>query len=874
MERTPSLWKKMLGSFLLVGLLPVLGGSIAALWLLWKHTIEDVEARHFTLARSLAFQIREALKAHEVALAHMAGMLRELDESSSRQDTLFRDHAQALVAQGVYLEAWAVLDRDGNVARVYPEDAELFRLDLRIRPEVQKALDTGQVAYSPVQIPLGFSEPMVSVALPLGSSLVLGFIPVSPLNNKIQRLAVSSHQVKMVLTDGAGVLVSHEDPLLVAQRLNMADLPPISSALKGKEGKARYPREGDMWLGASAMVPELGWPVAVIEKESSATAFLGNTVLALSLAFSGGLVLALILATRLGARLLGPVRDLSVAMARISEGDYQEKLGSPAFEELRDFHLAFEKMAAELEKRETALAASARIWQRTFDAVPDSIWLLDSGHRILRANRAACLLLDTQEEKLLGKHCFELVHSSDSPPQDCPHTLTMLTGETHSAEQLVKGRTLLVTTAPLRDESGNLCGSVHLAKDITQRKEMEEALRLSEERYRLVVENAQDAILVAQDGFIKFVNPKLLDLIGFSEEELTTRPFSEFISPEDRPMVMERYKRRLQGDRTLPRAYRFRVLRAAHEIRWVEIRAVPIVWEGRQATLNFLTDITQKLQSEEALRQSEERYRSLVENSPDGIFMAEVPSTRVTFVNSAVCEMFGYSPEEALRLQIWDVLHQNEIPRIRDLLQEVLDGKPLPEGPISVKAHRKDGSAVSLEVRVAFVHHQGRQVLQAVVRDVTEQELLQKQLAHAQRMQALGTLAGGVAHEFNNLLASIQGFAELLRFTMQEGQEGSEYISEIISSCERAGNLTARMLSLARVEAGDRYPVKVNQVVESTQKLLSQTLPPSIKVELNLKGGLPFVMADPTQLEQVLLNLALTPGMPCPKGEPSRLQAA
>lgn len=866
MDRTPSLWKRVLGSFLLAGLLPILGGSIPALWLLWKHTIEDVEARHFILAKSVAFQIRESLKAHEVALAHMAGMLRETEGTLLKQDALLRDHAEALAAQGVSIEAFAVLNKNRKLEKVYPPDAELFKLDLSVRPEVQQALETGQIAYSPVQIPLGFSEPMVSVALPLGSSTLVGFIPIGALNNKIQRLGVSTGQAKLVLTDQTGVLISHEDPSLVAQRLNVSDLPPIGAALQGRDGKARYSRDGNMWLAASARVPELGWPVAVVEKESSATAFLRNIALTLMIAFSGGVVLALILAIALGARLLGPFKDFSTALARISDGKYQEKLDKPAFQELLEFHRVFERMVFELEKRESALTKAAKTWQRTFDAVPDPIWLLDTHHRIQRANKAACLLLKMEEEELLGKNCFELVHSTDSPPKDCPHTLTVKTGETHSAEQTVEGRTLLVTTAPIRDESGELVGSVHLAKDITQRKEMEEALRQSEERYRLVVENAQDAILVAQDGFIKFLNPRTLELVGFSKEELSTRPFSYFISPEDRAMVMERYKRRIQGDKTLPRAYRFRVLRSKKEIRWVEIRAVPILWDGRPATLNFLTDITEKLQREEALRQSEERYRLLVENSPDGIFMAEIPSLGVTFVNNVVCEMFGYTPQEALQLQVWKVLPGDEIPRIRSLLQEVLEGNPLPPGPLSVKGLRKDGSVISVEVRVAFVYYQGRQVLQAVVRDVTEQQLLQKQLQHAQRMQALGTLAGGVAHEFNNLLAGIQGFAELLQFTIGEDQDGSQYINEIISSCERAGNLTARMLSLARVEAGERYPVKVNQVIESTQRLLSQTLPPSIKVETNLEGGLPFVMADPTQLEQVLLNLALNARDAMPHG--------
>jgi len=873
MPKEPSLWRRLVGLFVLSGMLPLLGGGTAAIWLVWKHTHNEAQAKHLILAESLAFQIRETLRAHEVALAHLANILSEPDSEPGFKEAMIMDHMEALAAQGVRIQSFATLDRKGRVIDVYPKHAEPFRLGLSNRPELQKAMETGRPAYSTVQIPPGFMEPMVSVAIPRGSTMTLGLIPLGPLNNRIQMLSAHGEAMRLILTDSAGVAISHKDPLVVAERLNLGGLPPISMVLEGSDGKTSFQEGRQTWIGGATKVPELDWPVAVIESESHVMASTRGLIAALLIAVAGGLVLSMVMAFLLGQKFLGPLRLLTGAFTRISQGRYWEKISPPGFRELGGLHRALEKMVDEIQKREEALGEAAKTWQRTFDSVPDPIWLMDSEQRILRVNQAGSLLLGLKERELVGKHCFQLVHGTDSPPVGCPHLMTMKSGEVHTFEKTGLGKTLLVTTAPIKDSSGNVTGCVHLAKDITERKQMEEELRQSEERYRLVVENAQDAILVAQDGFIKFVNPRMLDLIGFSKEELTTRPFSEFISPEDRPMVMERYKRRLQGDKTLPRAYRFRVLRAANEIRWVEIRAVPILWEGRQAILNFLTDITEKLQSEEALRQSEERYRSLVENSPDGIFMAEIPSTRVTFVNRSICEIMGYSPQEALRLQIWDVLPQEEIPRLRSLLGEVLDGKPLPQGPISVKALRKNGSEISLEVRVAFVYYQGRQVLQAVVRDVTEQELLQKQLQHSQRMQALGTLAGGVAHEFNNLLASIQGFAELLRFTVQEGQEGSEYISEIISSCERAGNLTARMLSLARVEAGERYPVKVNQIIDSTQRLLSQTLPPSINVEVNLKGGLPFVMADPTQLEQVLLNLALNARDAMPQGGTIRFKS-
>jgi PAS domain S-box-containing protein len=135
---------------------------------------------------------------------------------------------------------------------------------------------------------------------------------------------------------------------------------------------------------------------------------------------------------------------------------------------------------------------------------------------------------------------------------------------------------------------------------IIERKQAEEAFQESEERYRVLVENANEAILVAQDEIFKFVNPKATDLMGYSEDELSSRPFAEFIHPDDRDKVTERYQRRLEGAE-LPQTYPFRIVDEAGDTRWVELNAVLITWEGRPATLNFLTDITERKRMEEEL---------------------------------------------------------------------------------------------------------------------------------------------------------------------------------------------------------------------------------------------------------------------------------
>jgi len=385
------------------------------------------------------------------------------------------------------------------------------------------------------------------------------------------------------------------------------------------------------------------------------------------------------------------------------------------------------------------------------------------------------------------------------------------------------------------------------------------------DKYRLMVEHANEVILVAQDGMLRFVNPKATALLGYTEQELTSRPFIEFIHPEDRQMVLQRHMSRLRGEEP-PHVYPFRVVARDGTVKWVEINAVGITWEGRPATLNFLSEITARRQAEEALIQSEQRYRSLVENTMEGYFVFEVPSGRFLFLNQRICQLFGYTLEEGLGLSVWEVISREDHQRIRERIRARMEGRPLDPGPHVYQAIRKDGSTFLAEATGSLVTYEGRVAMQGLLRDVTEQQRLQRQLQHAQKMEAVGTLAGGVAHEFNNILAAIQGYAQLISFGMEADHPWAQYIHEIGLSCQRGSALTRKMLAFSRLEVGERRPVNVNQAVQWVQRFLRQAMPPTVELEVSLQEDLPPVMGDSPQLEQLLVNLALNARDAMPRG--------
>jgi len=271
-----------------------------------------------------------------------------------------------------------------------------------------------------------------------------------------------------------------------------------------------------------------------------------------------------------------------------------------------------------------------------------------------------------------------------------------------------------------------------------ERKRAEEARRESEEKYRILVEKANDAIMVAQDGLVKFPNPKCLEVSGYSAEELTTIPFVNLIHPEDRQMVMDRHLRRLAGKKALS-PYAFRIINKTGEVVWLTLEAILITWEGRPATLNFL-------------------------------------------------------------------------------------------------------------------------------RDTTEQRRLEAQLLQAQKMEAVGNLAGGVAHDFNNLLQAIHGYTEMLLLNKAETDEGYAELKEIERAAERASELTRQLLTFSRKVESRLRPLDLNSEIRQTEKLLSRTLPKMIQIEILLADDLKTVRADPAQIEQILMNLAVNARDAMPNG--------
>jgi two-component system cell cycle sensor histidine kinase/response regulator CckA len=276
-------------------------------------------------------------------------------------------------------------------------------------------------------------------------------------------------------------------------------------------------------------------------------------------------------------------------------------------------------------------------------------------------------------------------------------------------------------------------------------------------------------------------------------------------------------------------------------------------------------EVNMRSRAERELSLSEERYRTLVENTMDGYFVLEYPSGRGLFANQRLLELFGYTREEGLRIDLQDVIHPDDGEDGPESAYERLPVELRSPGRFTHTLKRKDGTTFRAEASTSLVTFKGKPVIQGVLRDVTEQERLEEQLQQARKMEAIGTLAGGTAHDFNNLLMGIQGNVSLILLDMQPTDPQFDRIMNIDNYVQKGSELTKQLLGFAK---GGKYEVKpsdINHIIEESYAIFGRTHK-EIQVRKELSEAVWTVELDRCRMEQVLLNLYLNSRQAMPEG--------
>jgi PAS domain S-box-containing protein len=389
---------------------------------------------------------------------------------------------------------------------------------------------------------------------------------------------------------------------------------------------------------------------------------------------------------------------------------------------------------------------------------------------------------------------------------------------------------------------------VAVFKDVTERKQVEEALRTAEEHYRLLFEGAGEGILVAQDGKIVLSNPAWTAISGYSSEEFGLQPFTEFIHPEDREFVSDRYRRRISGE-SIPTNYDFRILTKDGEVRTVRINSSMIVWNDRPATLNFLYDATAKRQSEDEIR----KFKTISDNASYGTHIIS-PEAIFLYVNQTYAEMHGYSPDELIGRHVSSCHTEQQMILVSAGMQEVFRSGILTSREIW-HLHRNGTEFPTLMSGSVICDREGQpQYLAATTVDITELKHLQELADRAHRLEAAGRIAGQVAHDFNNLLGPLVAYPEIIREELGEGHPVNTYLEPIEAAARQMAEINQQLLTLGRRGHYTLEPLNLNEVVRQVLHQMPNE-DANLTVVTNLAGDLMNISGGSAQMSRVMTNL-------------------
>jgi PAS domain S-box-containing protein len=316
----------------------------------------------------------------------------------------------------------------------------------------------------------------------------------------------------------------------------------------------------------------------------------------------------------------------------------------------------------------------------------------------------------------------------------------------------------------VRDKNGKVIYFDGFVDDITERIRTEQALKESEERYRIAIEHSNDGVTILQDLVHVYVNKKYAEIYGYdSPGKIVGKPLQFAIHPDDREMVTRYATIRQQGGYA-PSRYELRGMKKDGTVVHIEASATAITYKGKKSLLVYLRDVTDRKNVEESLRKSEEKYRNIFENTMVGIFQS-IPAGRYSNVNPALAKIHGFDSPEDMILGITNIGQQLYVkPEDRVRYMELLEKNDMIRG-YEAQLYRKDHSIVWIAMNVRAIRDENGAIMyyEGFVEDITarkqdeeEKARLQAQFVQAQKMEAIGTLAGGIAHDFNNLLMGIQ----------------------------------------------------------------------------------------------------------------------
>jgi len=537
----------------------------------------------------------------------------------------------------------------------------------------------------------------------------------------------------------------------------------------------------------------------------------------------------------------------------------------PTYEELEQRVSELKKEVSELKQTEEALEQSEEKYRGLVENSFDGIFV-QKGFKIIFTNQRLNEMLGYDEGELVGLDHW-LVYHPDYREVTKKRAQARMRGEkvTHQYEVKLQRKDgtwfygeINARVISLEEEHGIQVW----VRDITERKRSEEELKTRQTYLESVLYSAPDAIVTLDSSHrVLEWNPGAEQIFGYTRHEVVGKNLDDLVTG---PEVIDESKaftlQVLSGSKILPRET-MRYRKGGTLVNVIVAGSPIIIRDELQGVVAVYTDITSRKQAEKALKESEEKYRTILENIEDGYFEVDIAGN-FTFFNDSICEVLGYTNDELMGMNNRQYTEKEDIKKLYQTFNRVYKtGKPTKI--VDWEIIRKDATRRHVEASVSLMKDlEGNPAgFRGIVRDITERKkaeeekiTLESQLLQAQKMEAVGTLAGGIAHNFNNLLMSIQGNTSLMLLDTTTTHPHYERLTTIEKSVQSGSKLTSQLLGYAR---GGRYevkPISINRILQETSSTFAMTRK-DITLHHDLARTLSGVKADRGQIEQVVLNI-------------------
>jgi two-component system cell cycle sensor histidine kinase/response regulator CckA len=543
----------------------------------------------------------------------------------------------------------------------------------------------------------------------------------------------------------------------------------------------------------------------------------------------------------------------------------------------------------EREQIESSLKQQLGFLQTLIDTIPDPIFYKDVEGRYMGCNSAFEALLGRPRADIIGKTVYDVApreaadryREADLALFKKPGTQRYERSVPDASGALLK---FLFSKATFRDLTGNVAGLVGVMHDLSNRERFEESIQEQKQFAESLLENSAVAAFVLDPQHkVVLWNKACRELTGVSAPNIVGtgdqwKPFYDHQRPVLADLVIDATPDRLPG---LYSEYAKSTLapNALHAEGWYRnlngkdryllFDAAPI-HDGKGellAAIETLQDITEHKRAEEQQRDSEMKLRTITNTAADAIVMID-DNDRVTYWNPAAKRMMGYSADEVMGKDIAVIIPHRYQERHKQAFAKFIETGRVSKirKSYEVEALRKDGSELPVELSVSGVRINGKCYSVGIIRDISERKKLEEQLLQSQKMEAVGQLAGGVAHDFNNILSAIIGYGHLLRMKMNKEDPLRVNVEHMLESADRAAHLTHGLLAFSRKLALNPRPVDLHDIIRRVDKLLRRVMREDIELKTSFKQRPMTVNADPGQLEQVLMNLATNARDAMPRG--------